>query len=327
MKKYPLVSILIPLYNAERYFSETTESLLAQTYKNIEIIIIDDGSTDNSLNIARQYEGQHEHIKVYTQENSGAQVARNKAFEMSNGEYIQYFDADDIMHPDKISSQIDALREYCFQDTIVATGKWKMFTDSIDKVVCRDQIIDKSYNDKFLYFKDSWENLEYIIGQSWLIPKHINDKIGGWNTRLISNQDGEFFTRVAYGADKIIFVNKSVVYYRKNVANSITSKKLSVSSMRSRLDSYYMYADLVRNDLDKHSLRKAVATLYSGIYKMYYPLSKQMKTEVLGAIRDMGYDKPVIDFKPALLLRVKIFGVEAGLRLRIIRTRLFALLK
>ncbi len=325
INNYPLVSILIPLYNAEEYFSETMESLLAQIYKNIEIIIVDDGSTDTSLKIARDYEKLHKHIKVYVQENSGAQVARNKAFEMSKGEYIQYFDADDIMHQDKISSQIEALKQYDFQDDVVATGKWMRFFNSIENATFKNQIINKSYNNKFLFLKESWENIEYIIGQSWLISKALHLKIGNWNESLVRNQDGEFFARVAYAANKIIFVQSSIVYYRKGISSSITSKK-SYNAIRSQLNSYHLYANLVKEDLDKYSLHKAVASLYSVVYSDYYPLDKQLKKEVLELIKELGYDEPVIAFKPSSRWIVRLFGVDTGLYLRGLKTRLVTML-
>ena len=108
--KTPLVSILIPLYNAEVYIAQTLDNCLAQTYPNIEIIVVDDGSTDGSLVIAQRYEAEHDNIKVLTQPNSGATRARNLAFEHAKGEYIQYLDADDLMSSNKIASQM-ALRD------------------------------------------------------------------------------------------------------------------------------------------------------------------------------------------------------------------------
>ncbi len=320
MNEFPLVSILIPLYNAEKYFSETMESLLAQTYPNIEIIIVDDGSTDNSLNIAREYENQYEHIKVCTQKNSGAQIARNKAFELSLGEYIQYFDADDIMHPNKIATQMEVLRQYDFQDSIVATGKWMTFLNSIDNAAPREQIINKDYDDKFLFFKEAWENGEYIIGQSWLIHRMMNEKIGNWDIQLTKHQDGEFFTRVAYRATKIVFVKESLFYYRKGIANSISSDK-SIKGMMSHLYFNHMRFNIVKNDLEKHSLHKAVAKLYSEFYAGYFPLDKQMKEEVCGKLKSLGFDHPIIEFKPKYLWIVKLFGVDTGLYLGRMKSR------
>lgn len=259
--KKPLVSVLIPLYNSEKYLSETIDSLLAQTYKNTEIIIIDDGSTDYSPAIAREYEKSYKQIKVYNQKNSGAQVARNKAFEMSSGEYIQYFDADDIIHPDKISLQIAALRNYNFKFDIVATGRRGFFLKSTENAKFENQVIYKSYDDNFLFFKEAWLNCECIIGQAWLISRKMHEIVGSWNIGLQKNQDGEFFARVAYNSKKIIYVEDSIVFYRKGVTNSISSDK-SPSGARSHLDSLHEYANLVKNDMETHSLHKALATLY-----------------------------------------------------------------
>lgn len=100
----PLVSILIPCYNAEKWLAETLESALAQTWDNIEIIVVDDGSTDKSLAVAKQFEP--DGVKVISQANKGASAARNRAFQESQGDFIQYLDADDLLVPDKIELQV-----------------------------------------------------------------------------------------------------------------------------------------------------------------------------------------------------------------------------
>jgi len=316
MKEYPLVSILIPLYNAEEYFSETMESLLVQTYKNIEIIIVNDGSTDNSLKIARQYEKENKHIKVYSQENSGAQVARNKAFQISKGTYIQYFDADDIMHPDKIASQMEVLREHGFQNDIVATGKWMTFFNSIDNAVLRERVICKDYNDIFLFFNESLENGEVILGQVWLIPRAINKRVGNWNIGLSRFQDIEFFMRIAYHANKILFVKESMVYYRKGLAKSITSDSTSDKAKQSILEVFDSYYRLLKNDLDKYSLRKGIAGNYSFFYQKYFPLDKRTKEQVYNRLKSLGYDQPIVEFSQSYLWIIKIIGIDSGLKLR-----------
>ncbi len=107
MQSSPLVSILIPCYNSEQWLAETIESALAQTWKNIEIIIVDDGSTDNSLAIAKSFESSI--VKVISQENKGASTARNIALKEAQGDFIQYLDADDLLAPDKIELQVGLL--------------------------------------------------------------------------------------------------------------------------------------------------------------------------------------------------------------------------
>lgn len=325
MRRYPLVSILIPLYNAEQHFSNTLESLLAQTYKNIEIIIVDDGSTDKSLYIAKEYESKYKYLKVFTQKNSGAQIARNKAFELSKGEYIQYFDADDIMHPDKIMSQMKALSRYDFKDSVIASGTWLTFVNSIDDAICKDQIINKNYENKFLFFKDAWENREYIIGQSWLIPRRINEKTGDWNINLIKNQDGEFFTRVVYNSDKIIYVKESIVYWQKGITNS-TSSNNSLAAMRAQLDSYNIYYNLVKTDLNKYSLCKGIAKLYSSFYMANFPLDKEMKKEVYTKLKSLGYNHPIIEIQSKYLWINKLFSVDTILYMKRIKSKFLSIL-
>src|ERR1700761_9459971 len=102
----PLVSILIPAYNAEKWLVDTLESAIAQTWPQKEIIVVDDGSTDRTLAIARHFE--RSAVRVVTQPNQGAAAARNKAFSLSRGEYIQWLDADDLLSSEKVEHQMRA---------------------------------------------------------------------------------------------------------------------------------------------------------------------------------------------------------------------------
>ncbi|RYZ94782.1 MAG: glycosyltransferase family 2 protein, partial [Sphingobacteriaceae bacterium] len=105
----PLVSIIIPLYNAEDHIAETIRCTAGQTWQNKEIIIIDDGSADNSVAVAKAFES--DLIKVYSQANKGASAARNTGLKYAKGDYIQFLDADDMLSPDKIEQQVTKLRD------------------------------------------------------------------------------------------------------------------------------------------------------------------------------------------------------------------------
>src|SRR3989338_10346077 len=102
----PLVSIIIPTYNNAKFISAAIDSAAKQTYPNIEIIVVDDGSTDQTKNVILPY--QHR-IRYIHQSNEGLAAARNKAIEKSKGDYLQFLDADDLIHPEKIKKQIDCL--------------------------------------------------------------------------------------------------------------------------------------------------------------------------------------------------------------------------
>ena len=99
---YPLVSILIPLFNAENYIEDTIAKALKQTYPNIELIIVDDHSTDNSFQLAQKYNSKN--VRIYKNPKKGGNSARNYAFEKCNGEYIKFMDADDYCTDDLLFS-------------------------------------------------------------------------------------------------------------------------------------------------------------------------------------------------------------------------------
>lgn len=120
-----LVSILIPCYNAEPWLAETLESALQQTWKNTEIIVVDDGSSDGSLAVAKKFESNG--VKVISQTNKGASAARNRALQEAQGDFIQYLDADDLLAPDKIERQMQLLDCDRNSDYIVS-GAWARFT-------------------------------------------------------------------------------------------------------------------------------------------------------------------------------------------------------
>lgn len=106
------VSVIIPVYNASRYIGKAIESALNQTYKNIEIVLVDDCSKDNSRQIIEKYMKEHKNIIYHLQEkNLGAAVARNTALDLANGRYVAFLDSDDIWHENKIDKQLDLMKK------------------------------------------------------------------------------------------------------------------------------------------------------------------------------------------------------------------------
>ncbi len=110
----PLVSVVMPAYNAERFIRETIDSILNQTYRKIELVIVDDGSTDNTYKICEEYARQHNNIRILSHEhgqNRGKVTSRQLGIDSSNGSYIAFCDADDSFYPDKIEKQIERFRQ------------------------------------------------------------------------------------------------------------------------------------------------------------------------------------------------------------------------
>jgi len=178
----PLVSIIIPVYNVENFVTYTLESVCAQTYKNIEIICVDDGSKDNSLSILNFYSEKDNRIKVIYQENSGVSAARNNGIKKSNGQYICFLDSDDFMHPQYIELQLKAILDtgaemaFCKFKNVAENSKPENFNvlkqenfrvsdiPLADFIFKREKIDSSSCNK--LYLKSIVENNMFKLGVS-----------------------------------------------------------------------------------------------------------------------------------------------------------------
>ncbi len=266
------VSILIPVYNSEDFITETIQSVLDQSYTNIECIIVDDGSTDNSLSIAQQFTS--DKVFVFTQQNKGASAARNKAFENSTGELIQYLDADDLLHPDKIKLQVENYHKHQNPD-ILLSGTWGRFTLDKNQVQWEHQVLNKNYSQPFSWLIDSWNGLGMAQPGVWLTPRKLIEKAGPWHESLSLNDDGEFFCRVILQASSIIHVPDSQVYYRSNINTSLSQSR-SEKALASELKSYQLYEHHILAKADNIEIRTALANNYLNFIYQFYTDDKQL---------------------------------------------------
>lgn len=307
-----LVSILIPLYNSEKYISETIDSCLNQIYENIEIIIVDDGSTDNSLTIVKEYEKRYKNIKVYTQKNSGAQKARNLAFEKSKGLYIQYLDADDLLSQDKISTQIALAKEHGNMN--VYTTKFIRFEENIDEVQYIRREIDRSFDSGIDWLVSSWSGSGMGQTSIWLTPRELIERAGSWDESLSKNQDGEFFCRVLINTDKVIYSDSAIVYYRSSGDGSI-SKQMTLKAARATLTTYKLYEKhtvMIRSS----ELQKAMAYNYLSFINHFYPKFPALINEAEKRIKVLGHNYSTLRLPGTLYHMSKWIGFKNALRLR-----------
>lgn len=305
------VSILIPCYNSESFIRETLESCLSQSYRNIEIIIVDDGSTDDSLKIAKEYESKFDNIFVFSQNNKGACSARNLAFEKSSGDYIMYLDADDVLSLNKIEYQVKALLNRDVRD--IATCRWDRFQHHIEEAKFPPYICYRDYDKGINLLIDLWNYSEMFQTSCYLISRQLVIESGVWNESLKKNQDGEFFARVLLQAKSVVFCENAKVYYRSGDYESV-SKGSTKSKIVSLLESFILYKTIL-NFEDSHRVRLALAknfALFRYLYHGQYPdLSKQAKEEIM----KLKIKSPIVG-----TVRVKkisnIIGFENFLRFR-----------
>ncbi len=261
-----LVSILIPCYNSANWISETLESALAQTWPNKEIIVVDDGSTDNSLAVAKSFESPI--VKVISQENRGASAARNRALQESQGDFIQYLDADDLLAPDKIERQVRFLSSEGNSD-FVASGEWARFYNSPTEA---NFIPEPVWQDlpPVDWLICSWEGGGMMHPAAWLVPRVIAEQAGSWNETLSLNDDGEYFCRVVLASKGVKFSSGAKSYYRSDIQDS-----LSATTSKAAWKSAFFVCELCTNHLltkeNTPRTRKACATAFQRFIYAAYP--------------------------------------------------------
>jgi glycosyltransferase involved in cell wall biosynthesis len=237
MKKDKLISVIMPVYNRGDVISETLNSLIAQTYKAWECIVVDDGSPDNTLQVLEKFSQKDFRIRYYSRpinRKEGASACRNYGLEKSKGELIQFLDSDDLMAKNKLEEQL----KICRGDYTLVTCKWGGFEDNTD---LRGRFKFKYYSYRNFrktpnLLKTFGKKDEFFPPHVYLTPKRLVDKAGWWNEDLTNNDDAEFFTRIILSAKSIRFTPNTAVYYRysgSDKLSSITSEERAISAIKS----------------------------------------------------------------------------------------------
>jgi O-antigen/teichoic acid export membrane protein/glycosyltransferase involved in cell wall biosynthesis len=213
----PLVSILIPAFNAEEWIADTLRSAIEQTWRRREIIVVDDGSTDQTVAITRQFES--DGVRVVQQANQGAAAARNKALSLCCGDYIQWLDADDLLAPDKIAAQMAVSSQIGSGKILLSSGFGKFRYQRRTAQFAPSSLWEDLSPAEWLRRKMG-ENL-YMQTATWLISRELSRATGPWDTRMLSDDDGEYFCRALLNSNGTRFVPGAKVYYRAFGFNSL----------------------------------------------------------------------------------------------------------
>jgi glycosyltransferase involved in cell wall biosynthesis len=212
------VSVIIPCFNAEKWLSEAIDSVLAQTYEDLEVIVIDDGSSDRSLEIIQSY---GDRLIWHTGENQGANHARNRGFALSTGDYLQYLDADDYLLPDKIAKQVQCLQTTA-ADFVYSDWRYQHHLDNGEIHLDESRIC--GVKEDFLYSllaNDRWSNLAPI-----LFRRSILNRVS-WDENLQAAQDRGFLLSVMLAGAKCVYQSGCDSIYRMHQGSTVsTASKL-----------------------------------------------------------------------------------------------------
>lgn len=307
----PKVSILIPCYNSEAFIGETLRCCLNQSYGNLEIIVVDDGSIDNSVQIVRQLLKEDIRIKLFTQKNAGACCARNYAFSECSGDYIMYLDADDLMSPNKVETQANVLNQN--PDVDVVTCKWDRFQNSIEDSTFPTYNCYHDYSRGIDLLVDLWTSGEMFAVTCYLVRRNVIENAGTWKENLKKNQDGEFFSRVLLHSRKITFNSDALFYYRTGAYDSV-SKGNTKAKVESMLDSFVMYKKILEFE-DSQRTREALATNFALFRYLYNGAYSDLSIRAKEEISSLGVKHPIVGTERIKKI-AKVIGFENFLRLR-----------
>ena len=306
----PLVSILIPAFNAERWIADTIQSAIGQTWKRKEIIVVDDGSTDQTGSIARQFES--DDVAVVTQENRGAAAARNKAFSLSRGDFVQWLDADDLLDPDKIAKQIGQL-PHCHSNRTLLAAAWGDFYNRVERARFSPTSLWTDLSPIEWLLRNLGEGV-FLQTASWLVSRELTEAAGPWDTRLTLDDDGEYFSRVINASTGIRFVPHSRVYYRIAPTSRLSYMDRSDKKMESLFLSMQSQIRNIRSLEDSKRVRSACLTFLQRYMIYFYPERSDIVKEFEQLAADLGgyLEVPRLSWKYAWIQ--KVFGWTAAKR-------------
>jgi glycosyltransferase involved in cell wall biosynthesis len=311
----PLVSILVPAYNSEQWIAETICSALAQTWPRKEIIVVDDGSRDLTAATARRFASKE--LTVVSTENQGSAAARNHALQLSQGDYIQWLDADDLLSPGKIESQLAALRGVENQ-RILLSSSWAFFNYRTERARFIESSLWHDLSPAEWLVRKMSENL-HMQTSTWLTSRELAEAAGSWDARLVSDDDGEYFCRVLMASEGTRFVPEAKVFYRNTAAaNRVSHIGMSDRKKDAMLLSMRMHVQYLRSLDESERARKACVIYMQNWLDQFYPERPDIVAELqaLAAQLHGHLEPPRLRWKFAWM--APIFGFKTAKRAQMV---------
>lgn len=202
----PIVSVIIPAYNAARYLAETLKSALGQTLSDIEVIVVDDGSKDNTAQVAQAFPA----VRYVHQQNAGVSAARNTGAAHARGEFLAFLDSDDLWHPDKLRQQVEAMRQhpdsvFSRTEAVSDPARQAEIQHGQREAGAPHQLIP-DFHSSFL--------VPYLTTSTVMVRRAAFEEAGGFDTRLRIAEDVDFYLRVLVRHPLVIKMTQVLVYKR-----------------------------------------------------------------------------------------------------------------
>lgn len=223
MSNNPIVSVLMPVYNTERYVAEAVESILAQTFEDFEFIIIDDGSTDRSLEILRQYEQRDPRFRVISRANTGLVVALNEMLGLAQGKYLARIDSDDVALPERFAKQVEYMEQH--PDCVVLGSRMLLIDSDGDPIREMVDLFTHEQIDNHLL-----EGIAQIYHATVLMRREAVENVGGYRDAYRAAEDVDLFLRLAECGHLVNLPDVLTKYRQHLTSQGYANRQLQIRS-------------------------------------------------------------------------------------------------
>jgi len=313
LSSLPLVSICIPAHNSEKFVGQTINCLLNQTWQNLEIVVVDDGSTDQTSQVLGQiYDSR---VKYFRQTNKGAAAARNEAFNQSSGDFIKFMDADDLLNAQCIEKQLLKINK--LPDSIASAAWGRFYSDDASD---------------FVYsVEEVWKDLggiEWLINSLlptganmmqpgiFLVPRSIIEKAGPWDESLSLIDDFEYMIRVLVQCSQVVFCEEAVLMYRSGNANTL-SGQTSSKHMLSAFNSLNQGIQTILKVQNDPRSRQACANTYKRWSYLFYPEHEDLWNKMDIEIQNLGGSDIKMMGGKGLIALSRIIGWKSAKKMKL----------
>jgi len=283
----PLVTVAIPCHNSADFVGDAIRSVLNQTWKPVEIIVVDDASTDASRSVIASFDRQVKVIPLPA--NKGASFARNRAAEASTGNFILFLDADDLLGADALAAMVatsithkGSIAACRFYYLVAEHGTWRRVAPRARRYGDEDQLL-------------AWLEGNWSPPCALLWPRNVYESIGGWNESLTRNDDGDIAMRALARGVRITSTDRGEVFYRrhKNTRPSLSTTRASESHLKSGVTVLTSLADDLarqgRLEPYRHAIREDLAELARLAFKAGFEI---LGSDTVAIARSIGSKSP-----------------------------------
>lgn len=319
MDVLPLVSIIIPTYNRAHLIMETLDSIIAQTYTNWECIVVDDGSTDDSAQVITGYSKKDQRIKLYSRpstKHKGANACRNYGFELSMGDYINWFDSDDIMLPQKLELQINQLEDRPETNYSICQTAWIDRNDGSFIGLRAKAVVSETPWEDYICYRIFWSILAPLWRRSFIETHHLR-----FDESLQQSQEYDFHIRaLAIDSDYLVLDEPLVEMYRheSNLSNTWLNDDAKVhSNVTVKARTLQTYSDRLSQPTQLKLLEMLTLTYKDLLTLKRYTMAKLVRDTLLNSLDHVplsGLQRLRFYLRSQLIyLSYRIFGRGYGL--------------